>query len=431
MSFPVSIDKNAPATTDTPLPTQISQIGGWLQDLFGLPNATNILGAILSLGTLTDGKVATDTVIKASTPFKRLIGTEGSAKDFRLVESAGLILLQVNTATEAAPTWVTVYSFNFGANFAAQFIHTLTANRLLTIPDFAGTLALFSAVGSFAAKFSQANTAVRTYTFPDADLTLAAQVYTDELTGLGLSNNGTDATNDLDIALGAAASDDAAIADRVLMSLTSALTKQLDAAWVVGTNQGGRMSAAGIANTTYHVWLIKRVDTGVVDVGFDTSATAPTLPANYTKARRIGSIQRVAGALQTITHDGDLFQLNSPVMDVDATNPGTAAVTATLASVPNGINVRAILNVVLRVDATEPLHVLLSDLATADAAPSFTAAPGASFSVYAGATEARGGGPMVVRTNTAQQIRYRLSQSKAATVIRLTTAGWFDRRGRG
>ena len=430
MSFPVSIDKNAPATTDTPLPTQISQIGGWLEDLFGLPNATNILGAILSLGTLTDGKVATDTVVKASTPFKRLIGTEGSAKDFRLAESAGLILLQVNTATEAAPTWVTVYSFNFGANFAAQFIHTLTANRLLTIPDFAGTLALFSAVGAFQARFSQANTATRTYTFPDQDMTLAPVVYTDELTGLGLSNNGADAVNDLDVAVGAAASDDAVIANRVLLSLTTALTKQIDAVWAAGTNAGMRDPADDLTGAkTFHVWLFRRT-AGGIDI-FCSTSVSPPIPDSGDKKRILGSLTWSGTAIGTFVQDADFFQLASPVLDVDATNPGTAAVTATLASIPNGRSLLALINVVLRYDNAAPLHVLISDLATTDVVPSFTASPGATFSIYAGSTEVRGGGEKLVRTNTARQIRYRLSASAASAVVRLSSVGWFDRRGRG
>lgn len=59
------------------------------------------------------------------------------------------------------------------------------------------------------------------------------------LFGLTLSN-GTDATNDIDIAIGQASSNDAAVADRVLMTRSAALTKRLDAAWAVGTNEGGR-----------------------------------------------------------------------------------------------------------------------------------------------------------------------------------------------
>lgn len=77
--------------------------------------------------------------------------------------------------------------------------------------------------------------------------------------GLTLTN-GTDATNDIDIAVGAAADD----SENRVLRLTSALTKQLDAAWAVGSAAGG-LDIGTIANGTYHVWLIYRSDTAVTD----------------------------------------------------------------------------------------------------------------------------------------------------------------------
>ena len=52
------------------------------------------------------------------------------------------------------------------------------------------------------------------------------------------------------------------------------------------------MDTGSVANNTwYHVHLIKRPVTGVVDVLFSLSATAPTLPTSYTIFRRIGSMR--------------------------------------------------------------------------------------------------------------------------------------------
>lgn len=96
-----------------------------------------------------------------------------------------------------------------------------------------------------------------------------------QIWGLKMSN-GTDATNDIDIAVGIAVSDDSAHTSRVAMALTSAYTKQLDAAWAVGSAAGG-LDIGTIANGTYHMWLIMRSDTGVVDALFsrnpNTTAT--------------------------------------------------------------------------------------------------------------------------------------------------------------
>jgi|CXWL01.1.fsa_nt_gi hypothetical protein len=250
------------------------------------------------------------------------------------------------------------------------------------------------------------------------------------LWGCTLSNNGTDATNDIDATAGEAASDDALLADRVLMAL-SALTKQLDAAWAVGNNAGGRMSAAAIADGTYHVWIIQRPDTGVVDWGFDVSATAPTMPANYTKKRRIGSILREAGAIVAFVQTGDLFQRKSPVLDVNATNPGVSAVSRTL-SVPIGIEVEALLNVILvnsSAGASTTAHLYLSPLSANDEAPSLTAAPLATIRA-SGLADNSDDAPVRIMTNASGQIRSRLTASDASTIMRIALSGHIDRRGR-
>lgn len=244
--------------------------------------------------------------------------------------------------------------------------------------------------------------------------------------GLTLSNNGTDPTNDIDIAAGACMSDDADPADRVVMYLSSAITKQLDAAWAVGNNQGGRSSAAAIENTTYHVFAVKRTDTGVVDVILDVSATAPTMPTNYTKKQRIGSIMRESAAIVLFTQDEDFFERTTPSFDVDAASPGTSAVTRTL-SVPIGISVHAFVNASTLDGNGGPNQWYLSDLAVTDQAASGTANPLATVITQSNvnnAVQAR------IRTNTSAQIRSRL-QAAAGGTVRISTLGWFDyKRGR-
>lgn len=110
---------------------------------------------------------------------------------------------------------------------------------------------------------------------------------TGHLSGLALTNNGSDATNDIDIAAGTARDG----SDIVNIVLASALTKQLDASWAVGTNQGG-LDTGSVGNNTYYVWLIRRPDTGVVDVLFSLSSSSPTMPTNYTQKFVIGSFAR-------------------------------------------------------------------------------------------------------------------------------------------
>lgn len=244
--------------------------------------------------------------------------------------------------------------------------------------------------------------------------------------GLTLSN-GTDATNDINIAVGDANSDDVTPTDRIPLVLTGALTKQLDAAWAVGTAAGGRDTGA-IANGTWHVFLIKRVDTGVVDVLFSQSATAPTMPANYTKKRRIGSILRESAAIVAFSQQGNSFIRSVSVLDYSGNNPGTARLTIAL-SVPTGIVVDAQITALL-IGTVANSTAVFSSLVASDQAPSASAAP-----LHHTAYAVSGGGgnifiptALTIRTNASMQISSRLSASAASNTLYIVTTGWVDPR---
>lgn len=246
--------------------------------------------------------------------------------------------------------------------------------------------------------------------------------------GLTLSNNAGDATNDIDIAAGIAAAD---ASPYRLMELAAGITKRLDANWAVGTNQGG-LDTGAIANTPYHVWLIRRSDTGVVDVLFSTSATAPTMPANYDQKRRIGSILRVSGAIVGFSQVGDEFLRKASILDIAAANPGTSAVTRTL-SVPVGIVVWAIMHVLpVNTGSGVTAFCVITDLARNDEAPSASVAPLATAGNLASAAgnASSQGSRMTVRTNASAQVRSRFNQSDASVTLYIATIGWIDRRGR-
>jgi hypothetical protein len=247
------------------------------------------------------------------------------------------------------------------------------------------------------------------------------------LFGLRLSNNGTDAVNDIDIAIGEAASNDAAIVDKVMMRLASGLTKQIDATWAAGTNAGMRDSGAAPtfpAAATYHIFLIKRMDTGTVDVFASPQLTSP-LPTNYTHRRRIGSIAWNGSSIRAFSQFGDEFLLDAAILDVDATSVGTSAVLRTL-SVPSGIKVMAIFNAMTG-DVSAHL-LLVSSPDQSDQAPSSSAAPLASMSGVGGISSDPGAAMFRIRTNTTGQIRTRVSTT--IDNLRIATLGWVDRRGR-
>src|SRR5262245_34964660 len=165
--------------------------------------------------------------------------------------------------------------------------------------------------------------------------------------GLTLSRAGTSVFG---VAVGQAASDDNA----QLMDLTAALTKTT-AVWQAGSGNGGLDTGALPNNTWYHAFLIRRPDTGAVDALLSLSPTAPTMPANYTQKRRIGSLLTTGSAQITdFVQRGDLFLWDTPVVDANLTNPGSNAVLRTL-TVPTGVVVEAYFTMVVGCLATSTI----------------------------------------------------------------------------
>ena len=243
--------------------------------------------------------------------------------------------------------------------------------------------------------------------------------------GLTLSNNGTDATNDIDIAAGKAVDSTGA----VVMSLTSTMVKRLDANWAAGTNQGGRYSGAAIANRTYHVWLVAKAAGADVDVYLDPSADAATVlghlqaetgGASYLYLWRIGSIVRASGVIRQFRQWRDQFLWDAlGVLDLDATSSTSAALVAL--TVPAGRKVKALLNV-FDLNASAGTQWYISDPDVSDVAPSATAWPlGSAGSPINGAASRS---QVQVTTNTSAQVRHRNTRSDST--IRIATMGWID-----
>jgi hypothetical protein len=244
------------------------------------------------------------------------------------------------------------------------------------------------------------------------------------LAGLTMSTAGSSAT--MSVAAGQCSDS----ANAVTIALASAIGKTTSA-WAVGTGNGG-LDTGAIANSTwYHFYVIRRPDTGVVDVVCSTNATTPTLPANYTQYRRIGAGRTNGSAQWTkFVQDGDCFQWDVPTADVAAANPGTSAVTRTL-TVPTGVKVLAEIRVNTANTATAGVaYTAITDLATSDvvAAAGTSESPGA----YNGAAGSSNSSVRLsgIRTNTSAQVRSRLSFSDASVTLSINTLGWMDRRGR-
>lgn len=323
-------------------------------------------------------------------------------------------------------TWTIDQNLTIGSNFVCRVpagcVFDVSSGKTLTfsgpvIRDYATWTS-----GSGTVTESGTRTYSGTHNFVSA--TVQGIVSRGHIAGLTLSNNASDATNDIDIAVGEC-TDSTGV---YKIKLSSSITKRLDAAWSVGTNQGG-LDTGSIANDVYHVWAIARSDTGVSDVLFSASATAPTMPTNYDYKRRVGAFIRSAGAILAFTQLGDEFLLKVPIKDYSSTNPGTTATLRAL-SVPDGVKVIA-KHTVLLVDTTSTVDVyaLVTSPDQTDSAPSGNLY---NIALISPATTDDVSDSVLfdIRTDTSAQVRTRLSVSDADIGIYGVTHGWLDHRGK-
>ena len=239
--------------------------------------------------------------------------------------------------------------------------------------------------------------------------------------GLGLSRP---TLTTFGVAVGSSRSENAGTSR--LMGITSAFTKSLSA-FAVGTANGALDTGTIAANSWYHVHMIRRDSDGAIDFLLSLSATAPTMPSGWVARRRIGSLRTSAASqLIAFTQLDDLFLWDVPVQDVNAVNPGTAAVSRTL-TVPSQIAVWPLVAWSLDNLTTAAVQALISPLQTNDQVPTANLFTLATLTLGAGATAVVSDIP----TSTAGAIRTRLSASGATDALRGTTLGWMDRRGRG
>lgn len=243
------------------------------------------------------------------------------------------------------------------------------------------------------------------------------------LAGLGLSN-GTDATNDIDIAVGEARS----TANDVDLVVSTAIGKQIDVSWATGgttgTPTGGLSSSLTLTNDTwYHVIL--GLVSGTAEVGFDTSITGANLVTDhsFTNTRRIGSIRRDTATNRAFLQRGDEFLWDVQFQDL-TTNPGATTAQTLALRTPLGIRTKAR----LIVKTTDPagnfmLVTSLDQTDTAASATAYTLTNSGSAAASAQNTECERW------TDTSSQIRWRVS-STGITNLQINTVGWTDRRGR-
>lgn len=248
------------------------------------------------------------------------------------------------------------------------------------------------------------------------------------LNGLTLSKSG----GSIVIAAGVCRNDDGGTG--YVLTLASPFTKAAGSAWAVGSGSGGIESGSSQPNPGYlHAYLIRKDSDGSIDGLFSLSATAPTMPVGYTARRRIGTFRTSGGTIISFSQNGDEFLWDAAFIDIDATNPGTAAVTRTL-TVPTGVKMLALLTCGVFTGTNQAINAVFSSLDIQDQAPQIGATAGlvgfSSMSNIAGSTASWMLQEQRVRTNTSAQIRSRISVSGAADHVGIITRGWIDTRGR-
>jgi hypothetical protein len=233
------------------------------------------------------------------------------------------------------------------------------------------------------------------------------------LSGLRLSNDATNPNTVLDIDVGAACSDD----NIAMMLLATALTKSTGA-WAVGSGNGGLDTGTIAASTWYHVFLIERTDTQIVDALFSTNPAAPTLPTSYTKKRRIGSILTNASSqIIAFTQLGDQFLWTVPVSNYSNIAIGTTVGSVTVTT-PLGIKTIAFVSVLLLAPANTSITLQSPD-------QPYVATSGlASIAAINGQWSA---GELQIRTNTSSQCQVAASAAISSGYYQFTK-GWIDYR---
>jgi hypothetical protein len=388
----ITIAGTADAITGTITPSLTAYTtGGLFSFVVGSTNTTAVTLNIDGLGAKAVTRTGSVALVAGDMVTGQVVLVEYDGTRFQLLNGNSFTNLKVSGTlgvTGLTTLGVTGAVFPGSTSGTATIVAPAVAGTpTLTLPIATGTLPLVSQIRSY-------------------------------LAGLTLSTAGSSAT--MSIATGVCND-----STNVSMMTLAAIAKTTSA-WAVGTAAGG-LDTGAIANSTwYHFYVIQRVDTGVVDVLISLSATAPTMPTNYTLFRRIGSGKTNGSAQWTaFVQNGDSFRWLAAVKDVNATASGTSAVTRTL-SVPTGVIVFPDIVLSGQSGATADPFFLLTSLDETDQAPS-----GANgYDLYIALVNTNGTAIAIttLHTNTSAQIRSR--ENTANSVIYIFTNGWIDTRGR-
>lgn len=234
--------------------------------------------------------------------------------------------------------------------------------------------------------------------------------------GFMLSNNATDATNDIDVSAGHMADD-----SRLLPLKTSAtIVKQLDVEFAEyttpGTASGGRDAADNLTGGKwFHCWMIAGF--GKPAQPFFSTSYTPTLPTGFTRKRMRGSVYWTGSTIKAFTHQpGDKFIWTVPQTDLSVGTWDTTARSQVLLA-PLGRKTDAVITFSF-IPTAGTGYARVEDPATTSAAVTVNSAMVGSVN-----GSFNGSGTAVVMTNTSSQVRHIANAAGTGTI---RTLGWID-----
>lgn len=218
--------------------------------------------------------------------------------------------------------------------------------------------------------------------------------------------------------------------------MTLAAISKTTSNWAVGSAAGGKSLAAAIANNTwYHFYVIRRPDTGVVDVCFSTNASGllaadfaaggGNVPDAYTQFRRIGSGKTNGSAQWTsFIQNGDNFEWVAAPLDLDYGGTFPAASTLYTVSVPTGLKVEGMFTL-FKTQGTSGMVNFWNPALGAIGASTTVTPLGKGYSDGASGASINS---FRVITNTSAQIYG--GATAGSQTLKMVCEGWIDTRGR-
>lgn len=241
--------------------------------------------------------------------------------------------------------------------------------------------------------------------------------------GMFLSNNVTDALNDIDISIGQRFDSTRAYN----MKLSSVLTKKIDEPWEVGTNKGGFPTGIALtADTWYNVFSIYNPTTGITGAGYDSDINAANLLSDadgYTKYELIESFLTDGSSnIIPFIHTIGKMKFATPILNFS----GAASAARVLKTIltPPGREVEALLNIMYAGGGVGTLLLYIAHPDSVDIAPSLTIAPLVTVA-FNGASSTSIGAQIIVDTNKSSQIAVRGSNTET---YRTALVSWSSKK---